>query len=228
MPSLLDKIKDRAQASQARHVSSSASPDSEYVEKLAYALEYAAAHVTAEVKIQPQHQYVQAQDPALQKVAAAQATQQGFLANLLKSKIAEKQNTGYAAQAGQDRAILQNIMSRLAAGPVAAPQDDNFQPAVEVEEEVDPVEAAVDSGESGSDQEAVQAAVTTASEDSSFSLADVVRSALAAKGTDDSGAASQDAGPVKTAGARGKGPLAIGDATNLLREKLRNRIGSGK
>lgn len=228
MPSLLDKIKDRAEASRARNAVTPSNIDAEFVEKLAHALDYAAATFVADVRVPAQAQYEQRPDSLQEKVASSPLTS-SLLATMLKQKIAEKQNTVYADQAGHDKAVLQNIISRISTitenKTSSAPAD---EPAVEVEEEVDPVEQAYNaSNEADSNESSTPdagEAVNKAAEDPQMSLAAVVRTALDAKGNSESGSNQ----PVKTASARGKGPMAIADATNLLKEKLRSRIGSGK
>ena len=208
----------------------------EYIEKLASACEYAAKNIapviTHDTPVPVGTGYVRTELPR-EKVAHAVSqpgeTPGAFLARGLREKVALRTAAFGDAEREATRGVVQNILGRLLAGRETPAQtstivdslpqtgtsvEDLDGPAVELEApaEVQDLHAS----------ETVEAVAAVPSSSLADVLAAATRQVQVADGTSES---TVPATATKTAGARGKGPMAIGEATNRLRGKLLSHAG---
>jgi hypothetical protein len=233
-------------------VQATVSADTVYVEKLASACEYAAEHfnIPGNIPAPEPAVYTQAVAPAdvLRKVASAKGVDpSALLVSKLKEKLAYKQQAYDDSARKSSHAVVQDILTRLVASKDVSTEVVN--PSVRMREknffehngtlnpETVPVgdsslnEVERDGFTSADDELATQVANTSVEAVAavpSASLADVLETARKANGTSESVAPTSVETNTKTAGARGKGPKAIGEATEAFKQKLLNRAGGVK
>ena len=174
-----------------RNTAPAVSFDNDYIEKLAAACDYAANSLGATPDITRNIANITEQ-VYVQKQEITGTSD--FLLGKLKEKIARRQETFVANDQAQSAQVVQNILSRL-------------REKQEVEEVVEQAPT-----------ETVQAVEDIVALPHT-SLTDVLEAVKANTHIAGEASTSQET-PVKTAGARGKGPEAIGAAANRLRDKL--------
>lgn len=214
--------------------------DNDYIEKLASACEYAANNldtaistdITRNISYTPEVVYTQRQEIS---------GSSDFLLGKLKEKIARRQEIFVANDQAQSAQVVQNILSRLArdkdvvkvvedtSGTTGAPTE-----TVQAVEEYDS-QSRIDESVSQRRIDDVVALPHTSLTDVLEAVKNSANGAVAEthgmstqgvhtgmnSGVHTAGETStSQESPVKTAGARGKGPEAIGAAANRLRDKL--------
>lgn len=190
---------------------------SEYIEKLATALEFAADDIIRNTAA-----------PAPTGYAPRAPIEVGSdrLVARLREKIALKQSSEQAAVKDETQSALQRIIGRL---------NETVDPITEVAEIDDPIETAI--AQAAEESPAVVEHVQQAAALPSASLADVLTAALEAKGTSDSASAVADDSSesvaaratesAKTASASGKGPVTVEAGSKSFKDALAARRLSG-
>ena len=193
------------------------SVEPEYVMKLASACDYAAqliANKQLADEIEAKHNYTPKANP-VEKVASVNSN---LLANKLREKLAFKQEQAQQYEVENTRSIVSNIISRFAKSDnVEYTQRGAHYVEVDTPSQLADVEIP-QRPEEGKDSVDVVAAM------SGTRLSDVLAAAQSANGTSE----SATAGSTKTAGAQGKGPMAVGAATNRIRARLMSQAGGNK
>lgn len=183
--------------------------DDQFVEKLASACEYAAEQLAGKVfadnKGLPSHSY---QHTATPQEKVASVAPNSIASRILKEKVAK--NTAVVAEDAvqSSRGIVANLLARFSAHVPEAEVTTHSRVEIEV-----PM--------TSPETESVDAVAAN----EGTRLSDVLEAAQSANGTRESTAVS---GSTKTAGVQGKGPMAVGAATNRLRERLLSQAGGKK
>lgn len=216
--SALQKLLAAKKAQTTEKVAAAIEP--EYITKLASACEYAAQVISgkyiADTEQKVEHVYTQ-KTPVQEKLASV--AKPDFLTNKLREKVAFKQDLEQKAYVEDTRSIVANIISRF-----AKTDSMEFSSREKNHVEVDfpsahaAAEEVISSPAMGNDSVDVVAATA------GTRLSDVLAAAQSANGTGESATTVS----TKTAGAQGKGPMAVGAATSRIKARLMSQAGGNK
>jgi hypothetical protein len=213
--SALQKLLAAKKAQTTEKVAAAIEP--EYITKLASACEYAAQVISgkyiADSEQKVEHTYTQ-KTPVAEKLASV--AKPDFLTDKLREKVAFHQEQEQKAYVEDTRNIVANIISRFAKndGVEYTSREKNHI-------EVDTPSALVVAEETSSNPEMGNSSVDVVAATAGTRLSDVLAAAQSANGAGESATIVG----TKTAGAQGKGPMAVGAATNRIKARLMSQAG---